>query len=66
VDVTRTGGDDGTAIPHDIALSGNTIVTIGQFAGSIDFQPGSGTTRRRTDDEGDESDVFLWALLDNG
>lgn len=65
-DVTRTGGQEGTAVPYDIALFGNSVYTIGQFGGGIDFEPGRGTTRRRTDDDGDESDVFLWELVDNG
>ena len=65
VDVTRTGGSDGSAVPYDIAVIGGSIFTTGQFGGSIDFEPGSGRTRRRTDDDGDEADVFIWKLVDN-
>ena len=65
VRLSRTGGEDGSAVPYDIAVFNGRMYTTGQFGGSLDFQPGSGTTRRKTDDDGDESDVFLWDLIDN-
>lgn len=65
VRVSRTGGRDGSAVPYDLAVANGRMYTTGQFGGGIDFEPGRGTTRRRTDDDGDESDVFLWELIDN-
>ena len=66
VHVTRTGGDDGSGVANDVAVFDGNIYSTGQFGGSLDFEPGAGVKRRRTDDDGDESDVFLWGLLDNG
>jgi hypothetical protein len=65
VHVTRTGGDDGSAVANDVAVFDGNIYSTGQFGGSLDFEPGAGVKRRRTDDDGDESDVFLWGLVDN-
>jgi hypothetical protein len=64
VEVKRFGGDDGTSFAHDIAIDpSGGINIVGSFSGFVDLNPTSGAFRRSTQDDRNDSNVFLVKLL---
>jgi hypothetical protein len=64
VEVRRFGGDDGTTLPHDLAIDASGGISIvGAFSGFVDLNPTSGKFNRSTEDERGDSNVFLVKLL---
>ena len=62
--VTHFGGPDGTILSHDIAVNpAGAINVTGAYAGFVDLNPTSGTFRRSTRKERNDTDVFLIKLL---
>lgn len=63
-DAVQFGGEDGSVSVRDIAVTEQFVHLTGAFAGEdgTDFDPGTGTVFRRTDDERQEADVFLLRL----
>jgi len=65
VEVTHFGGEDGTVLPHDIAVDSSGGVNItGAFAGFVDLNPTRSAFRRSTEENRKDTNVFLVKLLE--
>lgn len=64
LDLRHFAGDDGTTLPHDLAVDASGgIAIVGAFSDFVDLNPTSGAFRRSTDESRGDSDVFLVKLL---
>jgi hypothetical protein len=63
VEVAHFGGDDGSVLPHDVAVDSSGRVNVtGAFAGFVDLDPTRGAFRRSTKQDRKDTNVFLVKL----
>jgi len=53
-------GGNGNNVGEGIGISGSSLYIAGAFGGTLDFDPGPGTTSRTA---GGTSDIFVWKLI---
>ena len=64
VETQHWGGQDGSVLPHDLAIDSSGGINItGAFAGFVDLNPTSGTFNRSTQEKRNDTNVFLIKLL---